>query len=107
MQLYKFYEDCGRMGSLDGLFASDQDSIDIIIGRTVHFGEVLGKHSDVSVKLAQKNFRKLDIPEDMVRLLVKEIGDTTISGFNPFSYLDEDEDEGEDDDIDDSGVDHP
>ena len=46
-KLYKFHWDCGRMGNLDGVFIAEPKEIEALIGKEIHFGEVLGKHSDI------------------------------------------------------------
>ena len=48
-RVYRFYVDCGRSGSLSGLFAVNdkgQAKLDHLISEevTIYFGEVLGKH---------------------------------------------------------------
>jgi hypothetical protein len=99
--LYKFSYDCGRMGSLDGLFVAESDDLVAAYGHQVHFGEVLGKHSDVSVRLDESQFTAISIDPEKITWLLDIIGTDTISGFNPLSYMDEDEDdedEHEDDD---------
>lgn len=81
--IYRFYWDCGRNGHLSGIFLATADEVEDLIGREVHFGEVLGKHSDVygtiedgEITLVTTDpaavavFRKFDLSE----------------GYNPFSY---------------------
>lgn len=48
--IYKFEGDCGRMGILYGLFVEEKEAVQQLIEskKEVHFGEVLGKHSDIS-----------------------------------------------------------
>ncbi len=55
-KLYRFNLYCGRSGSLHGLFVAEPDEVEKAIGKTVHFGEVLGKHSEVSCTLEAKHF---------------------------------------------------
>lgn len=91
--LYKFYQDFGRMGELHGIFVADmKDVYDVLESETpkvAYFGEVLGKHSEVYC----------DITEDNVQFITDD--DTTIgvvlthgleSGYNPFDYIEQDED---------------
>ena len=56
-KLYAFHWDCGRMGELDGLFVATDEVIEIIVGKVVNFGEVLGKHSDVYGTLKDSDLR--------------------------------------------------
>ena len=88
MNLYKFYWDVGRMGEVDGLFAATQTDIDAAIGKKVYFGEILGKHSEIYGTLAADDLTLLNVPEDVVAILVKELG-VNISGYNPLDYLPE------------------
>lgn len=91
--LYSFYADCGRMGSIQGLFIATQDKVDSIIGKEVHFGEVLGKHSDVSGDMEAKYFTLVSSDQEKIEWLEDLLGDT-VSGINPFDYLyDEDEED--------------
>lgn len=48
MKLWKWSQ-WGRGGELSGLFVALPEHVEKMNGRTVHFGEVLGKHSDVEV----------------------------------------------------------
>jgi hypothetical protein len=89
MNLYKFYWDCGRMGDVEGLFAANQEDIDSAIGKEIYFGEILGKHSEIYGKLDAYDLTKLEVPEDVVALLVKELDGPNISGYNPLDYLPE------------------
>lgn len=95
MNLYKFYWDCGRIGDVDGLFAATQAEIDAAIGKKVYFGEILGKHSEIYGKLDAVDIVKLNVPADVVDILVKELG-TNISGYNPLDYLPEEDEEYDD-----------
>ena len=61
LNLYKFDYYCGRMGDLEGLFFAKEKSIESLIGQYIHFGEVLGKHSDISVTIEEKHLSKIDI----------------------------------------------
>lgn len=95
--IYKFYWDCGRQGDLSGVFVASADDVAKIQGKHVHFGEVLGKHSDVygtidagDITLASDN------PEFVAMFLDLDLG----NGYNPFSYWEQDEDEDEDEDDD-------
>lgn len=109
-KLYQFYIDFGRMGEIEGLFIADEDAVKRSIGKHVHFGEVLGKHSDVSIVLEEDMFTEYfgSVPtESEVKDLglsvvqpqevrnqqaVDLFGVGSISGINPFNFL---SDEGE------------
>jgi hypothetical protein len=43
--LYKFFWDCGRNGSVDGIFVAYDKEVEKLIGREINLGEALGKHT--------------------------------------------------------------
>jgi hypothetical protein len=82
-KLYKFETYFGRMGSLEGIFIEDKERVKSAIGRTVYFGEVLGKHSEVILKLKAEDFKEItDDPEFLANF--EEFGCET--GYNPFNF---------------------
>lgn len=90
--LYRFYWDCGRQGSLEGIFIEDSENVKNVIGKEVYFGEVLGKHSEVYGTLEAKDFTLLT--ED--KIAVDIVGQYGLgSGYNPFDYLSDEEPEDE------------
>lgn len=90
MFLWKFYWDCGRMGSVEGLFIASQDEIDKSIGKQVYFGEILGKHSEIYGTLDLEDLEKVDLEESAVLKLKELLGDT-LSGYNPLEYISDEE----------------
>lgn len=76
------------MGYLDGIFIADEDSVKEVIGKEVYFGEVLGKHSEISGILEESDLEIIDLPDELVDILLEKLG-STISGYNPLSYYDE------------------
>lgn len=86
--LYRFRAYFGRSGTLTGLFTSTPEEIAACIGPEIHFGEVLGKHSDVTATLEESDFEKLTDDADFVRRF-EEYG--CASGFDPRGYLGGDE----------------
>jgi hypothetical protein len=86
--LFKFYADCGRMGSLYALFTATQQEVDEMVGKTVRFGEVLGKHSDISVDLDAGHFKKVDVDAAFIAKF-EEL--RLANGYDPRSYLNEDD----------------
>ena len=95
--LYSFYWDCGRSGSLDGLFISTPEELERSYGNEVYFGEVLGKHSDVYGKLDREDIKLVSDDQEKVEWLLNLLGES-VSGFNPLGYLQETEEEVEDED---------
>lgn len=85
-KLYAFYWDCHRMGSLDGLFVATDEDIQRILGKKIYFGEVLGKHSEIYGTIEEGDLTVKGDDQDFIDKLVKIIGGTTISGYNPVSY---------------------
>lgn len=98
MKLYQFHWNCGRMGSLDGLFAANPEDVAEAIGHELYFGEVLGKHSEIYGTLLAEEITELAIPEDIVKILVDAIGRQSISGFNPVDQYQEQKECGDYDD---------
>jgi len=86
--LYKFYENCGRMGSLDGIFVADEKDIEKMIGKNVYLGEVLGKHSDVDIDITDKSFTKQELDSETIEKVCKLLGETW-SGYNPIAIYKE------------------
>ncbi len=87
--IYKMEVDCGRMGSLSGIFIADTEEVKALIETKVeiYFGEVLGKHSEIFGT----------INEDEIVLVTDDITIVDIfekygmaTGHNPFEHLDED-----------------
>jgi hypothetical protein len=81
--VYQWFWDCGRHGSLEGLFVATEGRIKEAEGKEAYFGEVLGKHSDVWVELESKHFSKLSSDENVVEF-VKDHGPF---GYNPLHYI--------------------
>lgn len=89
LKLYRYYEDFGRMGELEGVFVSTEEEIDELSERPAYFGEVLGKHSDI-VSYNWKDF--ITVLSDDQEFINKVI-DCGISnvGLNPLTYIEYDE----------------
>ena len=87
--IYEFFLDCGRMGELEGYFiATDQDVLDFITKQPeVDFGEVLGKHSNISATITGEHIKKVSSDPEAIRV-VRDIFKCacTIMGYNPFDY---------------------
>lgn len=92
LKLFQLNVDFGRMGEIDGLFAAEQSEIDAAFGKRVYLGEALGKHSEVYFDLQEEMLTALDISSDAVRQIVNATG-TSISGYNPLDYIDEEDEE--------------
>ncbi len=95
LTLYKFNWNCGRSGELDGLFIAESDEIDKLIGKTIYFGEVLGKHSDIFAPLATEDLTVMSNDQVFIAQFVEIMGTGTISGFNPLDFYEPEDDEEE------------
>jgi len=89
LALYEMNFDCGRNGSLNGLFIEDKEKIAEVIGAEVHFGEVLGKHSDISGTIEERDLQILSEDAEKIDWLLGLMESFTISGYNPMAYLEE------------------
>lgn len=85
--LVSYNVDYGRQGNVTGMFVTTKDKLSEI--GTVHFGEILGKHSEVSIDFIPDYFKVKSEDQDFIDKLVEIIGSTTISGYNPLDYLEE------------------
>jgi len=83
--LYKMNFDCGRQGSLEGIFLAEDEDVEILINNKIeiHFGEVLGKHSDIRGNLEQNEITKITDDEKVIEIFEKY---NLQSGYNPFDY---------------------
>lgn len=91
--LVKFHWDYGRMGNVNGLFITTKEKLEDVYGRDVYFGEILGKHSEVYGELNEEDFTIVSEEQDKIEWLQNLMGSETISEYNPFDYLDDEEDE--------------
>lgn len=82
--LYKFYWDCGRMGTVEGLFVASPAKVQKAIGREVYFGEILGKHSEVQGTLSEGDFKLISNDKNVINVFEQHVG---TFGYNPFDYL--------------------
>lgn len=97
--IVEFFWDCGRMGDLSGLFICDKQNLKFIEGKEVYFGEVLGKHSEISGTISADDFVIKTEDQDFIQKFIEIMGDGNISGYNPFDYIDISEDEMLDDEL--------
>lgn len=97
-KLYQFNFSCGRMGSLEGIFIAESSEVEALIGKEIYFGEVLGKHSEVSGLLEESDLQVLTDDQDFIETFERVLWTGTISGYNPLDYYDPDEDDEEEED---------
>ena len=94
MGLYSYYLDCYRMGEVSGLFIASDDSIKANLGKNLYFGEILGKHSEITDKFSLENITLLSTEPDKVSWLMSLVG-VNVSGYNPLDFVDECEEQEE------------
>lgn len=75
------------MGFLSGLFIADEEDVKASIGKTVNFGEVLGKHSDVVCILKQDDLKIIADDPKYIDRTIEYFGRQTLCGYNPLSYM--------------------
>jgi hypothetical protein len=85
MKLYKMDFDCGRMGSLFGVFLAEPQAVAAAMGKQIYFGEVLGKHSEICGPLGADEVKALDVPDEFVKEFAKHFPDGF--GYNPLKYI--------------------
>lgn len=98
--LFKMDFDCGRMGSLEGVFVADIEDVEYLVNNkiSIQFGEVLGKHSDISGRVDESEIKLITSDENVIKI-VEEY--ELESGYNPF---DQTLCESETDNVPDNGV---
>lgn len=82
MAIYRLFVDCGRSGDLEGIFEATPEAVKDLIGKTVNFGEVLGKHSEVIVTFEEDEIIFLTDDEDFINKA--KLYNMIPTGINPF-----------------------
>ena len=83
LKLYRFYEDFGRHGEIEGLFIEESDFVDKLVkmGVSVTYYDVLGKHSEVTITFDKDTFAVVLDDSGVIDILVKHVGNS-LSGIN-------------------------
>lgn len=83
--VYKLHFDCGRMGTLHGIFVEEKEKVETLAksGKEIYFGEVLGKHSEITGPLSEEDYTMISDDPTVVGI-VENYGLTC--GFNPVEY---------------------
>jgi len=83
--IFKMSIDCGRNGTLEGVFISTVERVTILTSGKfdVYFGEVLGKHSEICGEIKPTDVAFITDESLVVELFKKH---SLESGFNPFHY---------------------
>lgn len=85
-KLYRFSLYWGRMGSLSGIFIADDEAVKRATGKTVDFGEALGKHSQVEFAFGDKDTSLTELTDDP-NFIEQFERFKCASGHNPFEHL--------------------
>jgi hypothetical protein len=88
--IYRYSEYFGRMGSLDGVFVATDKEVAEAMGKTVHMGEVLGKHSDINAHITPETITRITEDPQFVKFFFDHIGEV---GHNPIEQYDPDEED--------------
>lgn len=101
--IYNFYVDCGRMGHLEGSFISTTEQVDKVVGKDVYFGECLGKHSEIEIRLNRdEHLALVTDDQEFIKRFEEIMGEDWSTGFNPIEmYFEHNEDYPDDDSYDD------
>lgn len=85
--IYKLHFECYRMGNLRGIFVADKDEMKALIesGKEIYFGEVLGKHSEISGPIEKEDVTLVTDDPSAIEIFEKYDMET---GYNPFNYID-------------------
>lgn len=81
--VYKFYWDYSRNGEVSGIFVAEDYKIKEIIGKEIYFGEILGKHSEVSNTIDEEDITLISQDPEFVRIFEENNGSV---GYNPLEY---------------------
>lgn len=90
-KLYRFHWEIRRMGDVDGVFVATEKEIKETIGKTIYFGEVLGKHSEIYGELEEKDLEVLSEDQEFIEKLIEVFKSHTINGYNPLCYIQDEE----------------
>jgi len=102
-RLYRIDEDSGRGFGVEALFTAHVEDIERLYGWTIWFGEISGKHSDISLELSAENCKEVSA-DPVVVVAIESAGRNirdkwtpfdsfTISGHNPFGFIEDETDE--------------
>lgn len=78
------------MGHVEGVFVATEEDVEKIMGQEIYFGEILGKHSEVCFDMDTSNLTMVSNSPEVVKV-IEDHG--LESGYNPFAYWEEEEEE--------------
>jgi hypothetical protein len=86
-RMYRWETSFGRMGTLDGVFFDDCRLVQHLANVHVHFGEVLGKHSDIGYMFDPEDFEEIELDVATRTMLYNKLTQS-VAGYNPIAtYL--------------------
>lgn len=85
LAVFKMSLDCGRMGSLEGVFVASKEHVEYLTTHKVgvYFGEVLGKHSEIYGAIDAKEITMITDKQEVIDVITKY---DLANGYNPFEY---------------------
>lgn len=96
--IYEYFLDYGRSGELSGIFVADSEDVAKIIGKHIYFGEILGKHSEVTASITEGDIVLKTDDQSFIEQFEYIMGEGFESGTNPLSYYEPSEEDEEDED---------
>jgi hypothetical protein len=92
--LVKFCWEMRRSSDVEGLFITTKEELNRNYGKSVYFGEISGKHSDVQGTLDPCDITIMSEDQEKIEWL-QEIFGANISGHNPLAYIQDEYEEEE------------
>ncbi|MFA5025094.1 MAG: hypothetical protein WC503_01105 [Candidatus Shapirobacteria bacterium] len=89
LKLFQYSEDFGRMGTLEGIFVAKESEVAKIMGKEVYFGEILGKHSEITTEIIPENIKIVSEDQAFIKKLCEIFKTRSISGINPLEFLED------------------
>jgi hypothetical protein len=94
--IYEYFLDYGRSGDLSGIFVADSEDVAKLTGKDIYFGEILGKHSEVTARIDEGDIELKTDDQAFIAQFEAILGENYESGTNPLSYYDPDRYDDED-----------
>jgi hypothetical protein len=90
MKLYRYYEDCGRMGAIEGLLFLTDEQVEKYKKHTesLWWDELLGKHSEGYFSFSDDTLTVIELPKEAIKALYEATG-PVVSGPFDLDYFDE------------------
>ncbi len=78
------YSESGRGWTIEGMFVSTDENNKRLFGKDLYYGEVCGKHSELSLRFSEDDLKVVTEDQDFIEKFEQLIGYT---GYNPFDYI--------------------